>query len=120
MAALAEVAPRLICRKVDAVDESEDDELKSRPVPDAGEQHREYGGVGDHCSESAERRQGLAGGLLPLFQPVALHREQDWVVEVESDVTGERHVPALPVLSDTDGLERRVEVERNSDGEDAG
>ena len=58
--------------------------------------------------------------FLPRGDAAALDREQDGVVEVERDVAGEGHVPALPVLGDAGGFVGRVEVEREADGEDAG
>ena len=66
----------------------------------------------------------VASALREIFRAggdaAALHCEQERVVEIEGDVAGEGHVPALPVLGDAGGFVGRVEVEREADGEDAG
>jgi len=51
---------------------------------------------------------------------VALHGEQDRVVEVECDVASQRHVPAFASIRDARGLVGRIKVEREANGKDAG
>ena len=58
-------------------------------------------------------------GLLAAADAAPAHRKSDGIEEVEVEVAGEGHVPALPVLDDVGGLVGRVEVDGEGDGEHA-
>ena len=64
--------PGLIGGEIDAVYESEDDELQACAMPHAGQEHGEQGGGGDHAEEAAGCTERLAGDLAAGGETAAL------------------------------------------------
>ena len=67
------MAPGLVGGEVNAVDEAEEDELDAGSVPEAGEEHGEDGGVGDHGGKAGGGGEGFARDFAAGADAVALH-----------------------------------------------
>ena len=103
--------------QIEAVQQAERDEVPAGAVPDTGDEHGEYGGVGDQCEEGTGRHLAAPWLWLAGRHARAGHAQHDGVVDVGGEEARQRHVPARPVVDDVARLERAVEVRRQADAE---
>src|ERR1700733_6204659 len=89
-------------------------------LPDSCKRHRKHGWHYNHTEEPTGRGGSATRYPVTSRDTPARYPKHDRVVEIQGDITGQRHVPTLPEVDDASGLVGRIEVQRKLHAEHTG